>query len=529
MTSLYYSLTVLQPSQGEIFLETIEAVRNVSCEPWPDWYVVSKELAKKIGDVPSIQFLRDDRPIVHLTHLPLLGEKRVNSKGTICLDWFEPRPWQQRGAEFIATRRGTLLADGMRVGKTPTIIAAHNEANGPLVVVGPLSARSTWLKWMKKRWPDVEPAQLCGRFYNPTEVYSSPYLFVNYDVLSSWQSLGNREIGTLVFDEAHLLASNKRSYRSQAALFMSSKAKRVVAATGTPLWNNPADLWTVLACLNPGAWGTYWDFARRYAGAYTGAHGFVLGEPSNTEELNLRLTEVVLRRTWEELMPDLPETRRTIVSLPVTENVEREIEMSCLSLRQESQRVIPVGELARLRRVVAGQKVRAAIEVAEKTQGPVVVWAWHKDTVEEIASYFKRGRACCTITGALSQTVREQRLDSWRRCPNGVLVATMGCAQAGVDLSHAADAVFAEIDWTPAVLGQAEFRTFSPERPMRVTYITLNHSVEQAIVDTLRKKLHVADLVGMPAADTALDVIRRSFVDDGGDLERLKQAITGGK
>lgn len=508
-------------------METVEAVSNVSREPWPDWYSVSKELALKVGSVPSIQFLRDDRPIVHLTHLPLLGVEVERPQGMICLDWFEPRPWQERGARFIASRRGTLLADVQRSGKTPTIIAAHNEADGPLVVVGPLSARSTWLKWMQKRWPDIEPAQLYGRFYNPKDIYSSPCLFVNYDVLSSWQSMGRLEIGTLVFDEAHLLASNRKSYRAQAAMFMSAHAVRRVAATGTPLWNNPADLWTILACLNPGAWGKYWDFAKRYCGAYTGTHGFELGVPTNVEELRLRLTEVMIRRTWEELMPDLPETRREIISLPITENVEREIEIACLSLRQEAQRVIPVGELARLRRVIARQKVEAAVDAASKVQGPVVVWTWHKDTAGEIAEHFMHGRACFTITGETAQTLREVRLDGWRRCPTGVLVATMGCAQAGVDLSHAADAVFAEIDWTPAVLGQAEFRTFSPERPMRVTYITINHHVEQTIVDTLRKKLHVADLVGMPAADTALDVIRKSFADDGGDLDRLKQAVLG--
>lgn len=517
-------------------MERAQAVsRAFPREKWPDWFLVSKEVALIVGPSPSIQFLRGEVPIVHRTHLPLIldehPELAIDEDGTTmgvaALQWFTPRSWQISGASFIVSRRGTLLADVQRSGKTPTIIASHDRASGPLVVVGPLSARSTWLKWMRTRWPDNETVVLCGRHYERDEIMRAQTIFVNYDIISSWQSLGNREIGTLVFDEAHLLASSRKSYRSQAATFMSSKAHRVVMATGTPLWNDPAGLWTLLACLNPGAWGKYWDFAIRYAGARKGGHGFELGDPTNTEELRARLRAVMLRRTWTDILEQVPEVTRTIITLPVSENVEREIDMACLSIRQDVRRRTPVGELARLRRVVSAQKVKTAIDqaCAQRERGPVVVWTWHKDAAEEIAKGC--GLNVTLITGEIPQSTREHLLDNWRKRTDGVLVATMGCAQAGVDLAHAEQAIFAELDFTPAVIGQAEMRTFSPTRPMHVTYITINHRVEHALIEILRKKLHVADIVGMPAADTALDVIRTAFDvgSSGGDLERLKKAI----
>jgi len=511
-----------------------------------DWFCISpREAAKVAGPSPGVQFLKDGRtPLIHLTHLPLLAIEFPNLyvddtlKGTswawenfveeqshkagFC-DWFDPYSWQISGSGFLHARRGALLADVMRSGKTPTVIAAHDPASGPLVVVGPLSARASWLKWMRTRWPDIEPVLLSGRRYEREEIEAAKLVFCNYDILSSWQSIGLRQdIGTLCFDEAHLLASNHKSYRTEAALIMSPRAHRVVAATGSPLWNDPAGLWAILAVLNPGAWGKYWDFAIRYAGAHKGPHGFQLGPPTNVEELKLRLSEVMLRRTWYDILGHDPDITQTIVEVPVSENVEREIDMICLDIRQEGRLRTPVGEIARLRRVVAQQKIGSAVGAASKItpKAPVVVWTWHKMTAESIATQLKG----FLITGEDTQNEREKVLDAWRKS-KGALVATMGCAQAGVDLSHAEHAVFAELDWTPAVLGQAMMRTFHPDRPMHVTYIAINHRVEHALIETLRRKLHVAETLGLPASDTKIDILRPSFDLGRGDLDRLKKAI----
>ena len=104
-----------------------------------------------------------------------------------------------------------------------------------------------------------------------------------------------------------------------------------------------------------------------------------------------------------------------------------------------------------------------------------------------------------------------------------MLVAGMPVAQAGIDLSHARIAIFAEIDFTPAVLGQAEMRTFSPLRGMDIIFVIANHIVDQRIVRALINKLSAANPLGVGAAVEAIDALRDAVMgpQDEGDLDRL--------
>src|SRR4029077_2407382 len=108
-----------------------------------------------------------------------------------------------------------------------------------------------------------------------------------------WQS-GN-PIGTLVLDEAHML-TNRNSRRSRAAVFLASRAERVICATGTPIWNMPPDLWHVLGLVAPGAFGDYYSFGNRYGKPEVTEYGTRFTGISNEDELSLRLSEVMLRR-----------------------------------------------------------------------------------------------------------------------------------------------------------------------------------------------------------------------------------------
>jgi len=99
----------------------------------------------------------------------------------------------------------------------------------------------------------------------------------------------------------------------------------------------------------------------------------------------------------------------------------------------------------------------------------------------------------------------------------------MAVAQVGLDFSHAHLAVFAEIDYTPAILTQAEMRTFSPARPMNITYIVADHHVEQRVVLALTRKLEAANPLGVGAANDAITLLRHALqgpIEDP-DMDRL--------
>jgi hypothetical protein len=96
-----------------------------------------------------------------------------------------------------------------------------------------------------------------------------------------------------------------------------------------------------------------------------------------------------------------------------------------------------------------------------------------------------------------------------------VLVATMAVAGEGIDLSTASQCVFAELDDTPAVVAQAEMRTYSPARPMQSYFVVADHFVEKRIVDLLDSKTAQSTEAGLPGARDLVDALglRRGIRD----------------
>ena len=515
----------------------------------PDWYVVPQDWVPDVSMVPGVT-LFGRAGGVHLSHLPLLAQTRPgvrpfidvnleNQKARAALDaqteplGFKLRNYQHEGREFIHARRGTLLADMMRLGKTATCVMSHDPGLGPLIVVAPLATRSVWTGWMKRRWPDIEPIVLRGRTYNPDQIREAKCIFIHYDILQAHQNMGLRKPGTLVFDEAHIL-QNRRSKRSQAAIMLASRAERVIAATGTPLWNRPVGLWAILSAVNPGAWGTFYEFAQRYCAPQLTAYGTKYDGASNEDEFKLRIAQVMIRRTWRDVASDLPPSERTVEVADITENQLFKLEVAAEKIRDYSKRRVKAGDLVRFRRLLGQYKAKLAIDVALRVLDggePVVVWAWHRDVADKIAGGIaKKNHIAYCITGADDQDARDRTIEEWKNKPVGALVLTIPVGQVGIDLSHARQAIFAEVDWTPSNVAQAEMRTFSPYRPMAITYLVVDHDVDRGLVGALQAKCEVAATIGVPASDTAVDVIAGAFglnAEDA-DMDRLMTAFLAG-
>jgi len=499
------------------------------------------ERVKRLLGVPGVDWHLDSRGAILNDHaviprniLPLLDDPQalrlLDGKP---IDWdaraqrFEAlgiklRTTQHQAIDFITQRRGALLADDMRVGKTLSAIGSHDPSTGPLVIVAPLSARAVWLGWCRRTFPDLAIGVITGRKFDP-EIMKRPIVFGHYDVIHAWQSLF--EIGTLVFDEAHLL-SNGETKRSQAAALLQMRAHRVIALTGTPVWNRPAGMHSILNLVAPDSWGSYWDFAERYGDPESTAYGKIFKGISNHSELHARLGEVMLRRRWVDVNKDIPPISRSVSVAEVDEASRKKLDI--LAGKLKTERSNTAGNLAAYRRQITHLKAVVTVAEAKKTLAcgePVVVWTWHRDFADQLAE--KLGTPY-VIHGEINADERERRIQAWKDSPiPAVLVATMAVGQVAIDLSHARFCIFAEIDYTPAILGQAEMRTFAPERAMYVTFIVANHIVDQRIIRALVSKLSSADPLGVAAARDSIDALREAVMgpEDHGDLDRLLEDL----
>ena len=392
---------------------------------------------------------------------------------------------------------------------------------GPLVIVAPLSTRAVWLSWIKRIYQNIEIGIIQGKTFDKA-ILQQPIVFGHYDIIHKWMALF--EIGTLILDEVQFL-TNPDSRRTKAARLLAGRAKHVVACTGTPINKFPPDMYAVLDMVAPGAWGSYYEFAQRYGNPTPTAHGTRYEGISNETELRDRLSEVMIRRLWRDVHEDLPPITRSIVVADLNQTERNKLDILAGKIKAERSNV--AANLASYRRTVSSIKLSTVLAEVEKVveRGePAVVWTWHKDFAEKILKKLdEKGIVGCLINGDIAILEREKRMAEWRARSNAVLIATMAVAGAGIDLSHARIAVFAEIDYTPAVLGQAEMRTFSPLRAMDVLFVVANHLVDQRIVRSLVGKLSASDPLGVAAAIDAIDALRDAVLgpDEEGDLDRL--------
>jgi SWI/SNF-related matrix-associated actin-dependent regulator 1 of chromatin subfamily A len=406
---------------------------------------------------------------------------------------------------------------------------AHDPADGQLTVVAPLSTREVWLTWLRRRFPDTPISAIVGRTFDAA-MLRAPIVFAHYDILAAWQD-ARLKSGTVIFDEAHVL-TNHRAQRTKAALFLAGKAKRVIALTGTPLWNKPVGVWSLLALINPGGWGAFFDFAQRYGDPITGTHGWVYQGTSFEQELQERLTEVVLRRTWMDVAPDLPPIQRQVEIVDLTDEQRNEIDVAAQELVSKASTHIEIGDLARYRRAVGLVKAPVTADLADRvlaSGSPVVVWTWHRKVAIAIQKLLaRRQRPTWVVTGQTSIDAREAAFAAWRTSSEpAALIVTLMVGQTGLDFSHAAHAIFGEYDFTPLVVSQAEMRTFSPLRPMSATYVAADHDIDRRLALTLQAKCAQGERMGLAAADTAIEVIAQGFdlQPDVADMQRLVEAF----
>lgn len=489
-----------------------------------------------VSRLPKATTAAGGRWQIHRSHLPLLtvaSAFKFTSVGKPSIGSWEVRDrqladrkiklrvTQQQAIDYIGPRRGVLLGDDMRLGKTLTSLMCHDPARGPLVVVAPKSTRAVWLGWMRRLWPGAPIGVAIGTKLDKT-ILEKQLIFIHYEIAAQWQALF--KIGTLVLDEAHYL-TNKNSKRSKACVLLASRAEKIIAATGTPIYTHPIDLWNVLGTIAPGAWGDQYAFGYRYCDPQESGWGTTFDGVTNESELKHRLSEIMIRRIWKDCKNDLPPISRSIIVAEIEGGRRKKLDLLAAKLRNE--RTNAAANLSIYRALLADLKISSTIAEALKIHAacePQVIWTWHKEMADQITlKLIEKDLTVFKIHGDINADKRELLIDAWKNEPRGVLVATMAVAQVGIDLSHASVATFSELDYTPTVIAQAEMRTFDATRPMRVNFVVADHIIDQRMIKALIGKLGASDPLGLGSAIDAINAIREMLEgpSDTPDMQRF--------
>lgn len=428
------------------------------------------------------------------------------------------RDYQRIGVDFLVAHaaEGALLADATGLGKTAQAIRAARAFKEKTVIVCPAFVRGVWEKELARWWPAATATNLRGlKATAVTELANVAIL--NYEIAHAWvEALATWGAKTLIVDELHYLLS-ATAKRTRAVGELARGCSYRIGLSATPMTSRPRDLWAPVDILCPGRFGRFYHYAERYCDGHkeqvtpTKAVWKTDGA-SNLEELNARLRYFMLRRTKSQVSLELP---------PLTRQVF-EIEVGSKYCARPGPALRSDKALRAALDQTAEGKIDQVVEMIVEHLGAehrVVCFTFRKIIAREIAERVgsKVRAEIGIITGDLDQKKRAAVVAS----QPALLAATMDSTGVGIDLSFADVAIFAELDWVPSKLEQAEGRLdrFGQKNAVLVQYPIARGSADEIIKSVCLEKLMRSDDV-LGKADTKL----REDLDGGGmtAVERLR-------
>ena len=407
-------------------------------------------------------------------------------------------PFQKAGIAYALKRKNCLIGDEMGLGKTISAIAFLNVvAPKTVLVICPASLKKNWKLEMEK-WL-VEPRTICIVNSGGDTISGNPnVLIINYDLLKKHKkTLQSITWGVLILDEAHKI-KNPKSQRTIACV--SLKAHRKLALTGTPITNRPIELQPIAGFLDPDTFGNFFDFARRYAGAYKARFGWDFTGASNLDELQRRLRQsIMIRRKKDEVLHDLPAKIRQIIVLPnksYRNELAKEFSMLSDAVAETTYDDVSFEQMSGVRHEMALAKVDDVVEHLADMDHQVVVMAHHKDVVEGIkAGLEAAGKSVVTLTGDCNQAHRQNSVETFQAKKADFFIGTIGAAGVGITLTAASHVVFAELSWVPGDVSQAEDRChrIGQQDSVLVQHLVVDGSLDARMAEVLVQKQRVLD------------------------------------
>jgi hypothetical protein len=434
--------------------------------------------------------------------------------------------YQKEGAIFCAKRgMKALIGDEMGVGKTAqAIAAAESVAALKVLVICPANARYVWDREIKgwgsggtiqhitsqldtldidARWHIATYDQLVSRNETwrlqdlheqkaflavfperklditrgnyPKKVALTKFsqltpAFADSKRVAAWQKTMRRLSGEfleqilaagpilVIVDEAHR-AKNRVSKRSKAIRRI-ARENHTLLLTGTPLRNNEHEAAVLLSYLDAEA-----EHALDKKNGYT------------IQDVKDYLSYFMIRRTKEEVLPQLPEKTRQRIDIDLLDTDSLVDYHEALDYAYKAYhdalhkgaseagaRQAMQGGIERARTALGLAKIRGGevtdlvAEVVENKECCVVFCAHHQASDELMAQLHKVGIKSAVVDGRTPQIKRSLIVNEFQEGDLQVFIGGINAAGEAITLTRADTVVFVELDWVPAALMQAEDR-----------------------------------------------------------------------
>jgi SNF2 family DNA or RNA helicase len=441
-------------------------------------------------------------------------------------------------ARLAAWGAGAVLADDMGLGKTLQAIAllVRRSSEGPQLVVAPTSVGFNWRRELARFAPELVVRSYAGpdrarrlEEAGPGQVFVTSYGVVLRDAAE----LRAVRWATLVLDEAQAV-KNPKTQRARALRGLD--ADWILALTGTPLENHPADLWALFRIVFPGLLGSFEAFRAGYLpeveadpGAPRTRRGEAEAPTLASSALRRAIAPFVLRRTKAEVARELPPRTDVVVDVTLSER-ERALyddarlaaiaEMEKADVTEETHhhpRVLAA--LTRLRQLachprlvdprsrVPSSKLERFLQLATDLRAEgrrALVFSQFVRHIDLVAAALEEtGARFARLDGRTPPEVRARRVDAFQEGALDLFLVSLKAGGTGLNLTAADTVVLLDPWWNPAVEDQAADRAhrIGQRQPVTVLRLIARGTVEEKMLDVHAEKRDLfARLLGGAAA-----------------------------
>jgi hypothetical protein len=432
---------------------------------------------------------------------------------------------------LLAGRR--ILGDAPGVGKTRQLMSTiyNLDAARAIVIVPKIAITTPWTKQLqeicdivKESDPGLSPTKTEGNLVvvqgkaqmKRLDGFSNGVLLTTDSALSAsedfikWVIEWGPEL--MIYDEAH----NAKTFDSRRARHLRAIASRtptVITATGTPYLKDTAEIMTPLVMTGAiELFGGIDNFVKEFT--WENQWHQRVGLKRKTKQIRQVLDDFVwVRRTKEEVLSDLPPKIRRFVPIDIPLDTVHEVHDSIIEKIDawlDECKDTPTAEEIRAWasdniRYITQMRVAAGVsksdEVIERidrwvskygSERPLVVWGCYQDTISAIYNKsLERGHRIGRLDGTISRSQRDKTVTAFQEGELDLIVASIYAAGTAITLTRSHDAVFAEIDWTPDLIVQAEDRChrFGQEHTVHVTTLVAKGTLDEHIQRVLERKI----------------------------------------
>lgn len=448
----------------------------------------------------------------------------------------ELRDYQKKAVDFLLDHPHALLYDQMGLGKTFEVSYASRMAvkdwtvGDTILVICPTYLMRQWEDFLHSQWPDDSVQVVTGHWRQRIDqlVQRANWTIVNKEMVRAYNLILAVDPTVVIIDEAHHFRGNSgrdpKNLTAQSLLKMAKKVPYIYLVTGTPIYRETDDLFSLLRIIDHHKYTSYWNFVTEYCKVVNTPWGHKVVGTKDRSRIQDLLRTYGIGRSYTEVGLELPSLIERNIGIELEPTLRARYDKVKKSYRDGDEPIdSAVAVLRRLRLLtsisIAKKEALSGLLADIPPQDRVLIFTWYRESASEVYNHMTMftvtghsSSDCTMITGFQDPVERGELAKSHQ-----YVIATMASLSEGIDLSDMRHVIFWEEPYENGMHDQAlarvlrlRFAANTPDGtlpntdPVNVYYMLCNKSVD-IVVHRMRVRRQ----------NNISEIMREALKDDG--------------